>query len=238
MEKSTFKVVVILLAFLAGAIVESEVGILSRFTHTIAKVQVPTVLSVSNLFFQNERTVEIPALPEFVFKENITDYPGITRMINGPWTPHLWGKDYRQFIEIVEAPKGASVLQYKTLGPRPASFAKVLDDLGGEKKAVVSFSQIYYLIEKQKDGQEGPLLIPDFVNGVRPNANIFFVKNNRGVVFPARVSATRDKESIFKPRWSIDLELYGERQRRLDSQGIPFKYDEVIPGDVLFYLAS
>jgi len=230
MKKGVLVAAIVLAIFLAGMLAEKEIGIFSRVPLLQTTTEIPKVLS--DLFFKTTHTVEIPALPEFVFKDNITFYRGDIRMVGGPWSPYFGGKDYRQFVDSVEEPKAASVLQYRTIGLKGTSFANVLQELGGEAKAVSTFAQIYFLIRTQKDGRDGPLRICEFRNGTRHNKNLFFVKSSRGIVYPVEVEGTR---SYGETSWRIYVKFYGERQKLIDSQGIAFKFEEVIPGDVVFY---
>jgi len=218
MKKSAVVVIVALAIFLVGALAEKEMGIVSRVT----------------LFFDNVGTAEIPAMREFVFKEHFTNYPGIWIKMDGPWTPQFGGKDFQQFVEMTEKPVNASVLGHKTIGPLGTSFAEVMKELGGESKVATTFSQIYYLIEKQKNDKDGPLLVCPFINNTRHNKNLFFVKSPRGVVYPVSVSATFH-EGESKIDWSVYVEFYGEHQRLIDMEGIRFKFEELISGDVVFY---
>ena len=216
MKKSVLLIIVVLAAFLMGAFVERETSISSRVA----------------FFFENEGAVKIPATPEFVFKDHFSKYPEIwIKMDGGPWAPFFEGKDFKQFIEIIEGPKNASVLRYKTI-KFGSSFSKTLKELGGEKRVVTTFAQIFHLIKNQKDGQDGPLLVSEFRVGERDNTNLFFVRSPKGTVYPVSVRGTKQNG---KTRWSVYVEFYGEQQRVIDSYGIPFKYYESIPGDVVFY---
>jgi len=216
----------IIIAFFAGVITEKKL----RF------------LNYPSVFFENINSVEIPEMPNFTFGDcfrfNSSDYwsncyrhcEGDSECFCGP---AYWKEFEDEFGDIEEKAKDSSILFYKTIGPSGSSFKEAMEELGGEGKVITTFSQICYLIKKQKKGEKGPLAV-DFHNPADPKRlkkNIFFVRNSRGTTYPIEVMFYHN----FSDCWEIVANFYGKRQGAIAKNARGHKHSDLMPGDVVFY---
>ena len=78
------------------------------------------------------------------------------------------------FLKKVEAPFAGSELLYQKLVTSSKN-TPIISELGGEKKAETTLTEMFFLMEKQGRGQDGDLL----TNGY---ANIFYIRDVDGVL--------------------------------------------------------
>jgi hypothetical protein len=78
------------------------------------------------------------------------------------------------FYGKTEEAFGGSTLNYRKLS-RSSVDGPIIAELGGEARAETTLTEVYALMEAQKNGENGPLLI----NGY---ANIFYVRDAKGVL--------------------------------------------------------
>jgi hypothetical protein len=78
------------------------------------------------------------------------------------------------FLRKEEQPSGGSTLKYGKLS-RYSADGPILNELGGEAEAETTLTELFSLMQAQKDGGNGPLL----TNGY---ANIFYIKDTSGVL--------------------------------------------------------
>lgn len=78
------------------------------------------------------------------------------------------------FLGKTEESAGEVNLRYGGL-TEPTNSRKIIEDLGGEEKSETTLTEMFSLMEKQGQGEEGVLLI----NGW---ANIFYIKDSSGVL--------------------------------------------------------
>ncbi len=74
----------------------------------------------------------------------------------------------------IEEPLGEQVLRYGNLTKNSVD-GPIIEESGGEAKAETTLTELYELLKKQPNGEEGDLL----TNGY---ANIFYIKDTRGVL--------------------------------------------------------
>lgn len=87
---------------------------------------------------------------------------------------YLDGELKSWFLGKTEDPIGEVSIRYGVLA-ESANSRKIIEDLGGEEKSETTLTEMFYLMEKQGQGEEGMLLI----NG---RANIFYIKDQKGVL--------------------------------------------------------
>ena len=108
---------------------------------------------------------------KFVAKDKfITDSKGIKfKGISGNFTKWFLGGDGK-----IEEPIGEKVLRYGNL-IKHSTDGPIMEELGGETKVETSLTELYDLLIKQSNGEEGVLL----TNG---HANIFWIRDIGGVM--------------------------------------------------------
>lgn len=80
----------------------------------------------------------------------------------------------------IEKPTCPQTLRYENIR-RAYNDMDVITELGGEDRAETALSEIFFLIEKQKDGEDGVLLNKD-----EGGANVFYIREY-GILFTIRV---------------------------------------------------
>ena len=117
-------------------------------------------------------TIELPATSgRFVVKDHfvLNMGPGERVLIS-----YILGNFQRWFLEKVEEPIAATTLCSREL-QRDAPDTLILPELGGEKEAETTLTEIFALMEMQRKGQGGFLAF----NGW---GNIFYVRDAGGVL--------------------------------------------------------
>lgn len=74
----------------------------------------------------------------------------------------------------IENPIGEQALRYGKL-LRESVDIPIITELGGEEKSETTLAELYYLMEQQKNGEDGVLLNNDY-------ANIFYIRDSAGVL--------------------------------------------------------
>ena len=102
------------------------------------------------------------------------------------------------FLGKEEQPFGGSTLNYGRLS-RSSLDGPIIAKLGGEAKAETTLTELFSLMEMQKNGESGPLLI----NGY---ANIFYIRDVNGVLRAVSAYWNSDgwrvaAHSIAGPHW-------------------------------------
>lgn len=114
--------------------------------------------------------VEIPAATEpFIAKDKFIKDSKEVKFYG------IWGNFTKWFLEgdgVVDDPAEACEFRYANL-TRPSVDESIIEELGGRAKVESTLVQIFSLLLKQSEGQEGVLL----TNGY---ANIFYVKDLKG----------------------------------------------------------
>ena len=116
-------------------------------------------------------TVVVPATStQFVAKDKFVVDTSATATVK---ISHL-GEDFRTwYLGKTEEPLPEQVLRYAKL--RKASLnTSIIAELGGEEKAETTLSELYLLMEEQKNGKDGPLLTSTYW------WNIFYIKDVQG----------------------------------------------------------
>ncbi len=121
-----------------------------------------------------------PSILDFV---SITDVPATTSKFvanqkfvvntesNAPVRIGLLGENFRfWFGDKTEDPRNETSIQAKKLNTESMDY-KIIQALGGQKKAETTLSELFYLIEQQGGGKKGILL----TNGYGSN-NIFYIR--------------------------------------------------------------
>lgn len=87
---------------------------------------------------------------------------------------HLGGNFKSWFLGKIEAPFSGSELRYLKL-LKETRVIPIITELGGEEKSETTLTEMFSLMEKQGDGQQGALL----TNG---RANTFYIRDLKGVL--------------------------------------------------------
>ncbi len=86
----------------------------------------------------------------------------------------IWGNFDNWFNGKIEEPFGEQKLRYGNL-IKDSNDGLIIKELGGEAKAETTLTELYDLLKKQGQGEEGVLL----TNGY---ANIFYIKDTSGLL--------------------------------------------------------
>jgi len=115
-------------------------------------------------------TIKIPATTErFVAKDRFE----LKGLGDGcPWLDNNFRDWFLHRDGKIEEPLAEQVLQYGTLS-RKLSEGLIVEVLGGDAKAECSLSEIFFLMGRQSNREEGALLTDGYTN-------IFFVKDRLG----------------------------------------------------------
>ena len=117
------------------------------------------------------------------------------------------GSNFRGwFLDKIEGPITEQKLRYAKL-LKSSVDSPIISELGGEAKAETTLTEMFSLMEKQKNGKAGVLL----TNGY---ANIFYVKDNAGVLRAVDVYWSSDgwgvnARSVEGPRaWYVGFQAF------------------------------
>lgn len=94
----------------------------------------------------------------------------------------IWDNFTNRFLAgngKIEEPLGEQVLRYGNLTKNSVD-GPIIEELGGEAKAETTLTELYDLLKKQANGEDGDLL----TNGY---ANIFYIRDIEGVLRAVRV---------------------------------------------------
>lgn len=107
---------------------------------------------------------------------------------------HVGGNFRRWFLNKIEEPFATNILRgYKLC--KPSKDGPIITELGGEKKAQTSLSEIFGCIELQAEGKRKPLLTSGY-------ANVFYVRDQDNVLRAVCVLWYNDGWSV--DAWPID----------------------------------
>lgn len=117
-------------------------------------------------------TTEIPAIAEkFITRDHFI----VDKSEKAKVKISYLGENFqKEFLDKIEEPFSGSTLQYRKLRKTSAD-EPIITELGGEEKAETTLTEMFFLMEKQRNGEAGALLN----NGY---ANIFYIKNSAGVL--------------------------------------------------------
>jgi len=118
-------------------------------------------------------TTSIPAFESFVVREKFVYAGGDTAKVKFSLIDLLFLKEFGDITEISRP----AVVLYRYKLKRGSSDRHIFAEMGGKNKAETFLSDLLYLLEKQKNGEAGNLLI----NG---KVNIFYLKNGEGSLLP------------------------------------------------------
>ncbi|MEE8131542.1 MAG: hypothetical protein V3T98_00625 [Candidatus Paceibacterota bacterium] len=119
--------------------------------------------------------VNIPAREKFIAKDNFFVDTSEKARVKISYL----GDNFRaNFLNKIEEPIVETALCYHKL-KKSSRDIPIINELGGENRAETSLSTMFFLIEKQRNGESGALL----TNGY---ANIFYLRNVAGVLWAVR----------------------------------------------------
>ena len=106
----------------------------------------------------------------------------------------------------IEDPESVQTLRYHKLR-KPSGDGLIITELGGEAKAETTLSEMFSLMEKQKNGESGPLLNNGWWN-------IFYIKDQNGLLRTVRVRWFGDGWSVLAnsvespDRWGAGRQVF------------------------------
>ena len=176
----------------------------------------PTEPSPPELLLEPVGTIATSATTSnFVVKEKFTvdTSPGAKAKISGTGSNFdAW------FGDKVEDPISKQTLRYRKLRQSSVD-GPIITELGGEEKAETTLSEMFSLMAKQGNGEDGVLLN----NGW---GNIFYVRDNAGVLRPVRVNWFDDGWSVFASSvedpdgWSDGLQVFSRNLVSVPSEPV------------------
>lgn len=139
-------------------------------------------------------TVEIPATTEmFVARDKFVRNTDKKTRVK---ISYLGDNFAKQFLSKIEKSLVGGMLRYGTLRKSSVD-SPIIAELGGEQKSETTLAEMFALMERQGNGQRGPLLTNSY-------ANIFYIRDINGVL------------------WAVDCDWDGDGWRvRADSVGVP-----------------
>ncbi len=177
------------------AAIKEESPLIKKFADLIAESCKPKLLELVG-------TIDIPVTTErFVAKDRFVLDTSASAKVK---ISYLGDNFKAKFLEKIEEPFSGSTLCASRL--RESSLdAPIIAELGGEEKSETTLAEIFSLMEKQPSGEQGKLL----TNGY---ANIFYVRDAKGVLCAVYVRWSEDGWSVFAFSISFPFRWFGGRQ--------------------------
>lgn len=149
---------------------QSDLEQILRFLHGQAKIVPISILRHLGTVTVPARAKNFVAGKNFILKQN----GGICSGFGSNFRSWFLEGDGKIEDASKEETLNFSILEKSLLDPL------IIGELGGEERSETTLSQMFFLMEKQKGGEDGVLLN----NG---SANIFYIKDQKGVLRTVRV---------------------------------------------------
>lgn len=163
------------------------------------------LLGLKTLLLKFITTVAIPATTEkFIAKDKLVVNAGGKAKVKISNFGDLFRKE---FLGKVENPIRATIMGCHML-LKPSMSTSIISARGGKRKIETTLTEMYLLMEKQGNGEEGALLTKEWCQ------NIFYIRNSVGVLRAVFVCWHSDGWSVFAfpiehtTRWSEGFQVF------------------------------